>query len=98
MDSWPKKSVIKYDAGFTKSYVNNLWMKAKPRAKVYFESGVGRVHQASQIRVICEICGYISLRNQRNLRLTIIELSVCSVAKKSLKSNLFYGIMYLTMD
>ncbi len=55
-----KKSVlalIKYDAGFTKSYVNNLWMKAKPRAKVYFESGVGRVHQASQIRVICEIRG-----------------------------------------
>ena len=32
-------------------------MKAKPRAKVYFESGVDRVHQASQIRVICEIRG-----------------------------------------
>jgi hypothetical protein len=42
-------------AGFTKSYVNDLWTKAKPRVKVYFESGVGRVHQASQIRVICEI-------------------------------------------
>ena len=35
-------------AGFTKSHVNDLWTKEKLRAKARFESGVGRVHQASQ--------------------------------------------------
>ena len=44
-------------AGFTKSHVNDLCTKEKLRAKARFESGVGRVHQASQIRVICEIRG-----------------------------------------
>jgi len=45
--------VAKTKAGFTKSHGNDLWTKANSRVKVYFESGVGRVHQASQIRVIC---------------------------------------------